>query len=176
MEYCPLSSKKYFSLLSKKYFPLSSKKYFSPLSSHLSSIFSLSQSHEWKCNCGKIYTVKSCSLKNAKNQAVCHQILPSELISSAISCADLSHLLLWSTLSLAQVAISIDVIIILNNQVLPSWKSSSRGSISAKIRTTEKNGLLMFNAGPGVKLFHSHMGQFLQDGENVCFVSYFFKK
>ena len=41
-------------------------------------------------------------------------------------------------------------IIILNNQVLPSWKSSSRGSIGAKIRTTEKNGLLMFNAGPGV--------------------------
>ena len=42
------------------------------------------------------------------------------------------------------------LIIILNNQVLPSWKSSSRGSIGAKIRTTEKNGLLMFNAGPGV--------------------------
>jgi leucine-rich repeat transmembrane neuronal protein 1/2 len=37
--------------------------------------------------------------------------------------------------------------------VLPSWKSSSRGSIGAKIRTTEKNGLLMFNSGPGKDYF-----------------------
>ena len=34
-------------------------------------------------------------------------------------------------------------------QVLPSWKSTSQGSIAVKIRTTEPNGLLMYNAGYG---------------------------
>ena len=77
-----------------------------------------------------------------------------QLICSAISCADLSlHTHPFTSavnIVTAAVAISTEVIIVLNNQVLPSWKSSSRGSIGAKIRTTEKNGLLMFNAGPGV--------------------------
>jgi len=33
--------------------------------------------------------------------------------------------------------------------VLPSWKPTSQGSIAVKIRTTEPNGLLMFNSGHG---------------------------
>ena len=81
-----------------------------------------------------------------------------QLICSAISCADLSlHTHPFTSainIVTGTVAISTDeVIVMFNNQVLPSWKSSSRGSIGAKIRTTEKNGLLMFNAGPGVKKF-----------------------
>ena len=59
-------------------------------------------------------------------------------------------------------------IIILNNQVLPSWKSSSRGSIGAKIRTTEKNGLLMFNAGPGGIVSFISLSFFIQ---NIIFTT-----
>ena len=42
-------------------------------------------------------------------------------------------------------------------QVLPSWKSTSQGSIAVKIRTTEPNGLLMFNAGEGNSVSDVHI-------------------
>ena len=143
--------KKYFSLLSKKCFSLSRKKYFIFFFFEKEILFSFgvrkiytASLEAWKMQC-KLSSLSllqltccACNLlcRSFTVHYFCHQHCRRHCHQHRRRHCCHFH--------------CCHVNIILNNQVLPSWKSSSRGSIGAKIRTTEKNGLLMFNAGPGV--------------------------